>query len=122
VVNSSSFFLQKELPVQLRVTNQNDFSVVSVVGRIDTQTSPDFQSGMTELVSGGSSKIVLDCSDLEYVSSAGLRVILMAAKAAKAAGGDLKCCSMQDMVKKVFEISGFSVMIPICDSVKDAME
>jgi anti-sigma B factor antagonist len=106
--------------VQLKVTDQSDCRIVSVVGRIDTQTSPDFQTRMNELVSGGSSKIVLDCSDLEYVSSAGLRVILMAAKAAKAAGGDLKCCSMQDMVKKVFDISGFSVMIPICESVQDA--
>jgi anti-sigma B factor antagonist len=106
--------------VHLKVTDQSDFSVVSVAGRIDTQTSPDFKSRMDELVSAGANKIVLDCSDLEYVSSAGLRVILIAAKAAKAAGGDLKCCSMQNMVKQVFDISGFSKMISIYQSLQDA--
>jgi anti-sigma B factor antagonist len=106
--------------VQLKVTDQSDFSVVSVAGRIDTQTSPDFKSRMDELVSAGAKMIVLDCSDLEYVSSAGLRVILIAAKAAKAAGGDLKCCSMQNMVKQVFDISGFSKMISIYQSLQDA--
>jgi anti-sigma B factor antagonist len=106
--------------VQLKVTDQSDCCVVSVTGRIDTLTSPDFKTGMDELVSAGAKMIVLDCSDLEYVSSAGLRVILIAAKAAKAAGGDLKCCSMQNMVKQVFDISGFSKMISIYQSLQEA--
>ena len=58
-------------------------------------------------------KVVVDLGGVEYISSAGLRVILTMVKASKAAAATLAFCSMQSMVAEVFKISGFSSMLPI---------
>ncbi len=96
--------------------------VVCVTGRIDTISAPDFQQKIEEILAQGESRIVVDLEKLEYVSSAGLRSILIGAQKAKAAQGSLCCCALQGMVKKVFEISGFGVMLPIFDSVEAALQ
>ena len=62
---------------------------------------------------GGAKKIVVDLAGIEYISSAGLRVILTMVKASKGAVATLAFCSMQSMVAEVFKISGFSSMLPI---------
>ena len=62
---------------------------------------------------GGAKKIVVDLAGIEYISSAGLRVILTMVKASKGAVATLAFCSIQSMVAEVFKISGFSSMLPI---------
>ena len=66
-----------------------------------------------ELLDSGAKKVVVDLGGVEYISSAGLRVILTMVKASKAAAATLAFCSMQSMVAEVFKISGFSSMLPI---------
>jgi anti-anti-sigma factor len=95
--------------------------IVSVDGRMDTVTAPDFQDRMQELLNQGEKEILMDFGNLEYVSSAGLRSILFTAKKAKAAGGAVSCYGLQTMVKKVFDVSGFTAMIPVFDSLEDAV-
>lgn len=96
--------------------------VVSVTGRIDTVSAPDFQQKIEEILAQGETRIVVDLEKLDYVSSAGLRSILIGAQKAKAVRGSLSCCALRGMVKKVFEISGFGTMLPIFDSVEDALK
>jgi len=88
---------------------------------MDTVTAPEFDSEMEELLNQGVKRFVLDFGKLEYVSSAGLRSILVVAKKAKAAGGNVSCCALQSMVKKVFDLAGFAAMIPVFDSVEEAL-
>jgi len=88
---------------------------------MDTVTAPEFDSEMEELLKQDAKRFVLDFGKLEYVSSAGLRSILVAAKKAKAAGGSVSCCALQSMVKKVFDLAGFAAMIPVFDSVEEAL-
>ncbi len=96
--------------------------IVSVEGRMDTVSAPEFQKRMEDLLDQGETGILMDFGKLEYVSSAGLRSILVAAKKAKSLGGCVSCCALQDMVRKVFDISGFTSMLPVFDSVEDALK
>ncbi|HEN21373.1 MAG: STAS domain-containing protein [Deltaproteobacteria bacterium] len=97
-------------------------SVVSVSGRMDGVSAPDFEQKMVSWINEGESNFVVDFGSLDYISSAGLRSILVTAKKLKAKNGRLLLCSLKDTVKEVFEISGFSSIVPIFDSVKAAVE
>jgi len=108
--------------VQIQVKKDHDILIVSVEGRMDTVSAPEFQKRMEDLLDQGETGILMDFGKLEYVSSAGLRSILVAAKKAKSLGGRVSCCSLQDMVRKVFDISGFTGMLPVFDSVEDALK
>ena len=72
-----------------------------------------YRKDRRELLDSGAKKVVVDLGGVEYISSAGLRVILTMVKASKAAAATLAFCSMQSMVAEVFKISGFSSMLPI---------
>ena len=77
---------------------------VSVEGRLDTITAPDFESALLNN-SEGISSLVIDCEDLVYVSSAGLRVLLAAHKRMK---GAMKLINVCELVMEVFEMTGFA--------------
>jgi anti-sigma B factor antagonist len=70
----------------------------------------------------GTQRMILDFQELDYISSAGLRVILKATKNLKGAEGKLVLCAMQDYVKEVFEISGFDSFLPIEATLDDAVK
>ena len=100
---------------------KGDTMVVSVKGRMDASTAPDFEKNMEEWIDGGQHAFAVDLSELDYISSAGLRAILSIAKKLKASNGNLLIVSLKGSVKEVFEISGFSSIIPIYDSVDAAL-
>jgi anti-anti-sigma factor len=108
--------------VQIQVKKDQNVLIVSVEGRMDTVSAPEFQKRIEDLLDQGETRILMDFGRLEYVSSAGLRSILVAAKNAKSLGGCVSCCSLQDMVRKVFDISGFTSMLPVFDSQEDALK
>lgn len=85
---------------------------VSVIGRLDTTTAPELEADFSTSLSGVS-KLVLDFSSLEYISSAGLRVILAAKKTMTKQGGDMVVRGANDDIKEVFDITGFSEIITI---------
>jgi anti-sigma B factor antagonist/stage II sporulation protein AA (anti-sigma F factor antagonist) len=95
--------------------------VVSVKGRLDAVTSADFEKELKEVIAQGETLFVLDFGNLDYISSAGLRSILSAAKRLKEKQGKLYISSLKDMVKEVFDISGFSTLIPIYESLDLAL-
>jgi len=96
--------------------------IVSVKGRMDTVTAPDFEKQLSGWIDGGELIFIIDLSGLDYISSAGLRSVLVLTKKVKAKGGRLMLSSLQEPVKEVFEISGFSTIIPIRDSTNDALQ
>jgi len=98
-----------------------DTMVVSVNGRMDAASAPDFEKNMQEMIDSGKRAFAVDLSELEYISSAGLRAILSIAKRLKALNGNLCIASLRGPVKEVFEISGFSSIIPIYDNVDAAL-
>jgi len=100
---------------------QNDVLVVDLVGRLDGITSKIFTEKTSEPSQIGISKIVLDCKELNYISSEGLRVILMAAKRAKSSGGALTLCRVNPSVNEVMVISGFGALLGVHPDLEKAI-
>ena len=101
-----------------------DAVVVSPVGRIDQSSDDTFMEALAphlERCAAGEDRLVLDLSDLEYISSAGLRVLMLAAKQTKAQGGTLLVTGLQPLVKEILEISRFTMVLDITPSLRDAL-
>ncbi len=103
------------------VSTVGTVAVVTVEGRIDTVNAPEFELCMLECMAKGHRDFIVDLSRLDYISSAGLRIVLSVAKKAKAAGGGIACCSLHGVVKKVFDVSGFANILPIYESLDKAL-
>ncbi len=101
--------------------NLKDIATFHVKGRLDSNTSPDFESAVFDTIESGMSRLIINFKDLEYISSAGLRVILKATKHLKKTDGKLTLCAMQDYVREVFEISGFDTLLPITATLEEAV-
>ncbi len=108
--------------MQISVKAANEVKVLAFEGSLDTQTSPDALTQLTELIDGGDKKILVNFEKLLYISSAGLRILLAAAKQLKAADGELRICDLNEVVKEVFDISGFSTIFKIFESETDALD
>ena len=101
-----------------------DAVVVSPVGRIDQSSADAFKDALAphlERCTGGEDRLILDLSGLEYISSAGLRVLMLAAKQSKAQGGTLLLTGLQPLVQEIFEISRFTMVFGITPSLRDAL-
>lgn len=96
--------------------------IVPVEGRVDAVTAPQFENQLVDWVSNSTDDFLIDLSGLDYISSAGLRSMLGIAKRLKANDRILMLCSLTDTVKEVFDISGFSTIIPIYDSEEAALK
>ncbi len=106
----------------ISVKTTNDVKVLLFEGELDTQTSPDAQKQLTQLIEEGARKILVNFDGLEYISSAGLQVLLTAAKQLKAVDGELRVCGLNEVVKEVFDISGFVTILKVCGSESEALE
>lgn len=95
--------------------------IVALHENLDTSTSPDAGLALSELVERGSRRIVVDFTDVAYVSSAGLRVLLATAKQLRVKGGALRVCSLNDGIQEVFDISGFSTLLSVYPSATEAV-
>ena len=87
--------------------------VLLLSGRLDGSTCDALGARIEALAAAGRTQVLLDCGALTYVSSAGLRVLIVGAKRTKAAGGSLSCCQLQPMVRQVFDLSGFGAILPV---------
>jgi len=109
----------------MEITNtgkEKDYFIVAVAGRMDAVTAPEFENRLLDWINGGEIHLIVDLGELEYISSAGLRSILTIAKNLKAKQGKIMLCALRDTVKEVFEISGFSTIIPVSESVESAIK
>jgi anti-anti-sigma factor len=93
--------------MEIREEREAGVLIVAPVGRLDTTTSTDLENRLLRLLNEGERRLVLDLVGIEYVSSAGLRVLLLVAKRLKAAEGDLVLCRLSPAVRQVFELAGF---------------
>lgn len=96
-------------------------TVLSLSGRLDAETSGDLAMKFATLIEKKDFKLVLDLAELEYISSAGLRVILEATKKTRLNVGDIYLANIQEYVGKVLDISGLSSFLKICDKVEAAV-
>lgn len=109
--------------MNLQITNHDEFTVVSIHGRIDTINAGNFESQlMLVLDNEGVTHLVLDCAGLDYISSSGLRIFLVAQKKTMANQGKLLLSNMQPAIKEIFDISGFSTIFSIFPDTETAVK
>jgi anti-anti-sigma factor len=92
------------------------------IDRLDTNNSPEAETLITENIDNGETKIIFDLSKTNYISSAGLRVILKAAKMVKQRGGELALYNANELVHEVLEISGFLTLLNFHDNLDEAIQ
>ncbi|MBV8168156.1 MAG: STAS domain-containing protein [Alphaproteobacteria bacterium] len=97
--------------------------VLAPVGRIEMTTADPFREQVMAALEalGGGGAVVVDCAHLDYVSSAGLRALMIASKSAKAAGKGLAVAAMQPVVREIFQISRFDLVIACFETVREAL-
>ena len=95
--------------------------VIAVTGRLDSATTPAFEARICDLIAEGHRRIIVDLSGLGYISSAGLRALLVAAKRLKPEGGRLLLAAPGELVGQVLGISGFSGMLETCATTEEAL-
>lgn len=98
--------------MEVKISNDTEKTLVKLIGRVDTTNADQFQSQLSQFLNG-QQNVVVDCSDLEYTSSQGLRVFLVLQKSISANKGQLVLKNMKPQVKEVFDITGFSNIIKI---------
>lgn len=108
--------------MEVKVTVQDGIAVLELAGRMDATTAPEFSGASQTILAEGNTRLIVDMTQLEYVSSAGLREILGLVKRIKALSGKLAFCGLKPVVAEVFRISGFSAIMTVCDSRQDAIK
>ena len=106
--------------MDIQEQRQGDVIVLGLVGRLDSLSCREFEGRLLGALSE-SGAVVVDCAAMEYISSAGLRVLLVAAKQARAANGQLALAALRDNPREVFDISGFSAIFAIHPTVEAAL-
>ena len=96
--------------------------VVSLKGRMDAVTAPELEKQINGFIKEGESCFVINFENLEYISSAGLRVVLVIAKKLKPVNGQMLISNLKGVVKEVFEISGFTSLLQIYETEEEALK
>lgn len=107
--------------MELKVENKESIVLISIEGKLDSNTSPEAQKRIMPLITD-SVNMVLDMSQCGYISSAGLRVMLLIAKSVSAAGGRIFLAGLCEEVKDVMEMTGFGDIFPNYPTTGEAIE
>jgi anti-anti-sigma factor len=107
--------------MEITEEKHEDIAVLGVKGRLDVSSSKLLEERLLAVTGAGTNRIVVDCSELSYISSSGLQVLLLAAIRAKDARGKIVLCSLQDQIKQVLDVAGFSAIFSIYSSRDEAL-
>jgi anti-anti-sigma factor len=108
--------------MDITTRTQNDVTLVAFAGNLDSNTSPQVQQALDGILASRVQKMVVDFTALDYISSAGLRVLLGTAKRLSGAGGALRLFGLNETVREVFDISGFSTILAVFATEADALK
>lgn len=107
--------------MDIQTKKEANATVLTLSGRMDAVTAPEFESAIKQLIEDKIISFVVDFQGLDYISSAGLRALLATAKLLKGKGGQLRFANITGTVKEVFDISGFGSIFQMHDSVAAAL-
>jgi anti-anti-sigma factor len=108
----------------MKIRHQEKDGIVcfEIEGRLDAEAAPVAETLVKKVLKQGSQRLMFDLSRMDYISSAGLRVILMAVKELRNKKGKVVLCHLTPYVKEIFDVSNFSSIIPITDSVESGLK
>jgi len=107
--------------MMLEVEHEGEMAILRFAGRLDGTTVRQAEERFLPLAEQGTGRFVFDLTGLEYISSAGLRFMLLAAKKTKTLNGRVALHGLTDNVREVFEISGFLSIFPVFSSREEAL-
>lgn len=108
------------MPLTIRETPKPEVLVLNLEGRLDVGTSPALERRLQEAFDGGGRRVVLDLGGLEYVSSAGLRVLLAALDRLEKAAGRMVLSGTRGYVLEVFDVAGLATVFPMVPTLEEA--
>ncbi len=100
---------------------ENDIVIVTADGRIDSNNANDFEGTFSRTIAEGNFHVIMNFEYLNYMSSVGLRVLLVTAKQLKNNNGKIVFCNMKPHIREVFDVSGFSSLFFITETLQDAI-
>ena len=107
--------------MDIKLREIGEVNVLDFAGNLDTNTSPAAESEVTRLLDSGCSKILFNFSELNFISSSGLRILLATAKKLKMTDGTMVVCNLNDVVQEVFDISGFASILNLAATEEEAL-
>lgn len=107
--------------MNIKSVKVGDFTILKIKGKIDTLHAPQLENEVNQIFDMGDKNLVFNCQGMNYISSSGLRVFLVALKKAKAINGKLYLCEMQPAIQEIFRISGFSNLFRIFNTQEEAL-
>lgn len=107
--------------MNIKDIKKDQATIVMIEGRLDSSNSGTLEKKITALLEAGESSFLFDFTAMDYISSAGLRVLLMTAKKSKANGGRVALSALTENVKEVFDIAGFTGIFPIFATSEEAL-
>jgi len=108
--------------MNLSDTKFGDAVLATVSGRIDLANADEFKNALAGAQAKGKGALVLDMSGVEYISSAGLRALMIVFKQGKAEGKPFAIAALAPLVKEIFTISRFNLVFPLYETVRDALQ
>ena len=108
--------------MQIKEEKNSDTLVIGIIGRLDTTNYGELEKKLMACFDEGSTRIIMDCSEMDYISSSGLRVLLIALKRAALVKGSFVLAGLRDPIREIFEIAGFHTIFEIHGTVEDAMK
>ena len=107
--------------MELRQENAGAVAIVAISGRIDSNTSPQLERVLIDMIAAGAPRLVLDLTGTQYLSSAGLRILLLTAKQIERARGRFVLHGLCDRVRDVLDLSGFLSELKVCSDRTEAV-
>ena len=107
--------------MEIAIKDHDGIKILTFNGELDTSTSPEAESVTFTLIEEGTVKMLFDFTNLEYISSSGLRIVLANAKKLSMVNGELRVCNLNETVTEVFEISGFNTIVKVFKSTEEAL-
>lgn len=107
--------------MEIQEQQNGDVDIVSISGKLDAYSSTELDKKFNLLITASRVKLVVNCEKLEYISSSGLRVLIAALKKVRKLNGDVKLSCLKPMILEVLNISGFTQLFTVTDSVSAAI-
>jgi anti-sigma B factor antagonist/stage II sporulation protein AA (anti-sigma F factor antagonist) len=105
--------------MEIKTSTQDGITIVTPVGRVDTSTAKAFEDGVMSAIASNN-KVAIAFNEIDYISSAGLRVVLMAGKKLTASKGVLVITDIPEKIFTIFKMSGFDKILKICKSFEES--
>jgi len=108
--------------MEIHIREIEDVKVADLKGDLDTNTAAQCEARLREIIEDGALKVLLNLEQLDFMSSAGLRVSLATAKRLQSQGGTLRVCCLNETVQEIFEMSGFITILNVTKTEQESLD